>query len=602
MVLSIGAPTAAVAASGYPGGPLTVLPSDVVKGTGSSSAGRMGWLYKSAGELTKPIGLGTASKVVGNSLLPYSAYQVGSSIGATAAGEYTMQLWGVDANGLVCSAADGVGQSLLSFFSGQDCAAFNAASPAVVNNDATGSLTMKPLTWAGSTTTYLGNSAYKNPNTGKWNGAWCFKVTGSYPAGSPPAGLVTVTPDGRPDAWSVYSTSSQAAEYCADSAATFVAPGGAYGKDTEGQALAYLDATTLVCLSPFDPAVGYSCKAGIGGDFEAGVANPDRYITCDVTGTGPQGYKSDPGAMFRETDPDWSKAIPACPTLPAGNVPTNVKLVLHTVGGTDQVLWSQDVPQPVVQQLTEKGAKCLQQRCELVLTKNGQSCFASSTLCAGWYEEADKTAYSCTYDGQAVDLTECTVYAPTWGADAVRTGEYYADPVTGKPAPASGVPGEGPAGADEEASNGPVADPDSDRKCYPTGWGVFNPISWIVKPIRCVVEWAFVPRASALAGTFEGLTGAWDGTIVGEVADVTTSWTFTPPASGCGGIPIHLELPIEIPDFNVMAACEGDTLAPVAYWVKLAGNISFALGGVLAIIRYAAAAVGFTGLGGGDDD
>lgn len=30
-------------------------------------------------------------------------------------------------------------------------------------------------------------------------------------------------------------------------------------------------------------------------------------------------------------------------------------------------------------------------------------------------------------------------------------------------------------------------------KCFPHGWGVFNPFSWIYKPVKCAIVWAFEP-------------------------------------------------------------------------------------------------------------
>lgn len=36
--------------------------------------------------------------------------------------------------------------------------------------------------------------------------------------------------------------------------------------------------------------------------------------------------------------------------------------------------------------------------------------------------------------------------------------------------------------------------PDEDSGvCFPSGWGLFNPVEWVVKPVKCVLIWAFVP-------------------------------------------------------------------------------------------------------------
>ncbi|WP_432488723.1 hypothetical protein [Kineococcus sp. SYSU DK018] len=42
-----------------------------------------------------------------------------------------------------------------------------------------------------------------------------------------------------------------------------------------------------------------------------------------------------------------------------------------------------------------------------------------------------------------------------------------------------------PGGAPDPAAEG--------SECWPSGWGVFNPLEWVYRPVRCALVWAFVP-------------------------------------------------------------------------------------------------------------
>lgn len=41
--------------------------------------------------------------------------------------------------------------------------------------------------------------------------------------------------------------------------------------------------------------------------------------------------------------------------------------------------------------------------------------------------------------------------------------------------------------------------------CFPGGWGLFNPVSWVLQPIKCAVEWAFVPTSTEVQTRLAGL-------------------------------------------------------------------------------------------------
>lgn len=50
--------------------------------------------------------------------------------------------------------------------------------------------------------------------------------------------------------------------------------------------------------------------------------------------------------------------------------------------------------------------------------------------------------------------------------------------------------------------------PDADAdECWPSGWGWFNPAQWVLRPIKCALEWAFVPDGDELGEDFAAFKG-----------------------------------------------------------------------------------------------
>jgi len=156
-------------------------------------------------------------------------------------------------------------------------------------------------------------------------------------------------------------------------------------------------------------------------------------------------------------------------------------------------------------------------------------------------------------------------------------------------------------GTDPEVSNAPVKDPESTRKCMPEGWGVFNPVEWVQKPVQCALEWAFVPRPSVVKTELDGLTAPWATKMPAQLANVITAMDFQAP-TGCNGIRVNVYFLGD--PFQIMNACPGQPLAGMALWSRVFGNIAFSVFGLVAMSRYIARVFGFSGIGssGGDLD
>ena len=643
LVLTVGAPTAAVAAVAPPT-PIAGLPSQIVGGTKAATtadaqAVRMAQVYKflaspatmdalraqRAGTATpaqtqqiaqasasspKTIGgYGGLTKGLGGATSAFSNYSLGTFIGSTIAGEITTKLWGVDANSLVCGVGGGGGaaQTITSFFAGQDCTAFNAAKEQPINTDVSGDMTSGSACFADGACFQIVGTASWMPSTR--TSAWNRLADGTYPQDITPRPALCLKqvsgPAGKLSLLNYHLADGSFSQANYGAYRTTLAPSGENG--CGGTDLGHNRSIPRSAPAGFtlDQVVGISVPQGPVIPVGKGSANPNRYISCDVTWQG--GYRSEPGPMFTEADTDWTGSIPSCPTTPAEFIPLRTTLTLHTVGGADQVLSDMATPQETVDAFSGQYKHCLTTVCTTELEKNGVSCFDGAD-CQNWKEQVDQgsSTYTCRYGGVAVALSECNVYAPTWQPEAQRTGLVYADPITGKPAPNSPDPKEQGAspvqGTDRGTFGTPVQDPAGPRQCFPTGWGVFNPLEWVQRPVMCALEWAFVPTPAALTANTAKVDRAVATSGLGTItANVTQLGAIPIPGNGCGGIPLKFTLGgpqgVKV-DTSLLNACPGTTLAPIAavahtILVGLITTLSF-----LSILRYVATIFGFSGLGG----
>lgn len=110
-----------------------------------------------------------------------------------------------------------------------------------------------------------------------------------------------------------------------------------------------------------------------------------------------------------------------------------------------------------------------------------------------------------------------------------------------------------------------------------------------------MIEWAFVPRADALAASMNRIQIPWATKLPGQLAIAIAAWEFSPPPSGCDGITVDVWF--LGPPFQIMSACPGEMLADMAYWSRIFGNLGFSIYGVIAITRNVARIFEFPGLG-----
>jgi hypothetical protein len=99
------------------------------------------------------------------------------------------------------------------------------------------------------------------------------------------------------------------------------------------------------------------------------------------------------------------------------------------------------------------------------------------------------------------DPTPTTTIAPT--TTAAPTTTTPSTTTTTTPPPDGPCPGPG-------CDDGPPEDPEGSA-CWPEGWGWFNPFEWVYKPVRCVMEWLFIPDPDELDARLDNLGASLDG-------------------------------------------------------------------------------------------
>lgn len=256
------------------------------------------------------------------------------------------------------------------------------------------------------------------------------------------------------------------------------------------------------------------------------------------------------------------------------------------------------------------------QPCELTLWQvqpNGDLdfCGGIGQLCIGWAQspQADDR-YQCRYGSYVIDLNKCSAYRfpdegilPNVDPDG-ETIPYRAP----RPAPDSN-PVMDPATGLPVAV--PVTPPAGDivpgrTDCFPTGWGVLNPVSWVLQPLRCGLEWAFVPRTSVVTQTQQGWDAKIGSTVLGQMNAVGAEFVamFEVSAGSCQGPPVPIEFgpgPLfgsggMSETYYPFSACDEPMAGFAAMFNVLSLGLMF-VAAQLASIRYVAATFGFLGFG-----
>ena len=223
-------------------------------------------------------------------------------------------------------------------------------------------------------------------------------------------------------------------------------------------------------------------------DLTKKVGTPDP-VTTTVDGSD--------GKQYTATNTDTDRGTIPSPTLPAGVSPVSVTVTAKKSDGTTQTI----IPKTNV---TDPKTPEVSGTLDLIDTATGDSCYGEGYACADWptkvkeatkkevntdNKETTKTVtdmpYKCVWagdDGSTKELPigECTVLRKQWQPKHTKDGTTAVDPTD----------------PDTDIKDPIDAPQPSDRPSYTDcvkediSW---NPVTWVFTPVKCALDWAFVP-------------------------------------------------------------------------------------------------------------
>lgn len=510
---------------------------------------------KASALIKKGVGVGVG---VGASVGWAYRADIGSSVSA---------LFGVDAQGAVCSSRDALGNlaDAVNFITGQDCDAWQTAQDFDANADVTArpdGWKYYPLPWgcdndADPSTCYQTYTV--TPDVEKVN-----KQTITWHPGKNVSSFLVHT---------AYCQKDGKIGYGSVSPEQLSIPAG----ETSGTA-------TVTCP---DGAVLYALSIG---SYDSGVdpdhpdGNQSRFWYSDASPNYTKGTSSDPDRTFlctytmadgttteketdtfKETDDDVPS--PVCPAVdPDSDNPVESVSVdeVNKDDGTKQNVYQQDTTDQY-QEWWEKYPECREGACalDLIIKKSNTSCFYDNTTaeaCVDWMKDPDKTEnYQCMYGGHKVDLTECYAYGDVFNPEKVLAGQAYTDPATGE-----SVDGQSSPNAAQKTLGRSFTDPQDFTGCLDTGWAQANPVEWVMTPVQCALQWAFAPSTQVVTTTTNQVQNQWASKAPGKIANAVSTWSITAPG-GC-------DIPVDVmgTHLDLSPACPGQPLAGLATLSKIA--------------------------------
>jgi hypothetical protein len=515
-----------------------------------------------------------------------------------------LSLFGLDKDGLICGpTSNGTIQKFASYLNGTDCSLLDYAPEFVPNLDADGegfSMTLCADIYGGCLD-YAG-SATASPNSSTHYSHFCFAAPSNFPESYDAKDQPTVYwYDGRQQKYAAqYISKVQSWEMgftngCSNGAAAQIG----YAGTKENAVLALGDgpmcvsrgiytATKSVCTDGTIPADKLAMPQQV-------TSDPARTLSCSIVGTDGKTYTAE-SEPFRETDD--AMAQPKCPALPEGVAPASGKIEQNNKeNGAKETLAPIDVNQEFLD-WWKSDPECRTGACTQDLFKKNADgtrtdCFENVTACADWFEDpAKEKNYQCVYNDRDVELANCYVYSGMFKPGRVASGNPYSDPLTGK---WSG--GQNSKAIDETAYATPIANPDTVRSCLKEA-GSLNPIEWVMVPVQCALQWAFVPRPAVLATNTAALSETWDKTTPAKFATFMGGVAVTPNVTGCGGIPLDLPFLYDmgVPRMAFGEACPGTWTGNIAATVRVVLIALVTWGGIVGISRNVAGVINYRGI------
>lgn len=241
---------------------------------------------------------------------------------------------------------------------------------------------------------------------------------------------------------------------------------------------------------------------------------------------------------------------------------------------------------------------CLDGSCTLRVLYQGVPCTIGAPGCVNWTTKVDAAPgdYTCRWGPYSVPMNDCDGLATRYDTEPGPSPTPSPSPspsLAPQPQPttsaapdptATAAPRPGEAGA-------PAAGDAEGQECWPSGWGVFNPLEWVYRPTVCALKWAFVPPPGTWNAKVQPAVDTWGasppgqwsgvlGDVVGAVGGLDDS-----VAVGCDGGPgISGELGGAQWSLDPLAACT-EPMASVASMTKTVLTLIVAVGGAFLVIN-----------------
>lgn len=180
----------------------------------------------------------------------------------------------------------------------------------------------------------------------------------------------------------------------------------------------------------------------------------------------------------------------------------------------------------------------------LAVRFRNSECQVGSVPCQDWTLNrlTSPGDYKCFWGNEERPIGACSVlelaYMPV--AAKITGPNTDGDPTTGNRPGQGGGGGGGSSGGGAGTVEDLPPGSEDDGACFPSGWAMFNPVEWIVKPFKCVLTWAFVPDWDDLQ---ESVTATGDaikeGSSLGQWFTVAGAWNDAFAASGNAQAAVH---------------------------------------------------------------
>lgn len=480
---------------------------------------------------TKPSKWQKLSKGAAGVFLPLLAWEVSNGL-TTAAVDEVGGWFGFDANGAVCGQSDGWGKNAAQLLTGRDCSMW---APTMEYLQSLGGMDAKCVKTYANDVYCLLPMFTKVRSDSAYTFTFVCAVTESLPLSEFPD-----IPQYQSGRWVFEFESGRVWKSGTGEWSSSLKPGECGGGTAGDSTIGYhsfwrvngvddrdhLENGSIVDFWPESTSVG---------KFDAPTRKlvdevEEMQLECAVT--------LDDGTVIRSTGKRYGKSTdalepPACPSIPEGRTASNVEIKEQQAGaapGSGETVSNQPTTAEY-QDWATKFPECGTGACKLdLIQKPKASCFDLEYGCAEWFDDPAKdTKYQCRYGVNDVDLEECAVYAGLFKPGRVDTGSPYTDPETG-------VWSGGKNSVEESrgAMGMAVQDPNAVRSCDGTsGAGSFDPIRFIMRPIQCALEWAFVPRSAVVEAELSGGEQAWNKKPPKVIADVVSGFAVSPAVSGC---------------------------------------------------------------------